>query len=248
MSHEFHVLPLCILVTGEPVEPVRSRRGGFADLIRARAGEFEGGYRIVDARQAASSPDALPSLDAVSGIVVTGSAASVTERAPWMLASGEFLARAAREGKPLLGICFGHQLLGQALGGRVEKNPRGREIGTISLEVLDDDPLFSEVRPFLANQTHVDSVQALPPGARVLARTPLDDHSAFRYGERAWGVQFHPEFDADVMRGYVGARSDLLRRERLAPEDLLAGAADAETTGGEVLRRFVRLVADVSTP
>jgi GMP synthase (glutamine-hydrolysing) len=240
------VLPLCILVTGEPVEPVRSRRGEFADLIAARVGALEGGFQVVDARRAASSEGALPALDAVSGIVVTGSAASVTERQPWMLAAGEFMVRAAREGKPLLGICFGHQLLGQALGGRVEKNPRGREIGTTTLEVLEDDPLFSAVRPFVANQTHVDSVQVLPPGARRVARTPLDDYSAFRYGERAWGVQFHPEFDADVMRGYVGARSELLRREGFDPDALLAGADDADSTGGEVLRRFVRLVADVS--
>jgi GMP synthase (glutamine-hydrolysing) len=212
----------------------------------ARIGAFEGGFRVVDARNAASSPDVLPSLDAVSGIVVTGSAASVTEQLPWMLATGEFLARAARGSTPLLGVCFGHQLLGQALGGRVEKNPRGREIGTTTLEVLEDDPLFSEVRPFLVNQTHVDSVQVLPPGARVVARTALDDHSAFRYGERAWGVQFHPEFDADVMRGYLGTRSELLRREGFDPEDLLTRAADAESTGGEVLRRFVRLAADAS--
>ncbi len=201
---------------------------------------------MVDARHAGRSLDALPALGAISGIIVTGSAASVTERAPWMLETGEFLARAVRGGKPLLGICFGHQLLGQALGGRVDKNPRGREIGTTALEVLEDDPLFSEERPFLANQTHVDSVQELPPGARVLARTPLDDHSAVRYGERAWGVQFHPEFDADVMRGYVGARSNLLRREGLDPEELSSRAADAESTAGEILRRFVRLVADAS--
>jgi GMP synthase (glutamine-hydrolysing) len=239
------VLPLCILVTGEPVEPVRRRRGEFSDLIAARAGEFEGGFSIVDAR-GASAPESYPRLDAVSGIVVTGSAASVTERQPWMLAAGEFLLGAVRAGKPVLGICFGHQLLGQALGGVVEKNPRGREIGTTTIEVVADDPLFSDVRPFLANQTHVDSVRALPPGARLLARTRLDDHAAFRYGESTWGVQFHPEFDADVMRGYIEARSDLLRREGLDPEALLAGAADAASTAGEVLRRFVRLVAERS--
>lgn len=239
------MLPLCILVTGEPVEPVRSRRGEFSDLIKARAGAYEGGFLVVDARLAGSEKPALPPSDAIAGLIVTGSPASVTERLPWMVATEAYLARAVRGGTPVLGICFGHQLLGQALGGRVARNPRGREIGTTALEVVAPDPLFSEERPFVVNQTHVDAVELLPPGARLLARTPLDDHSAFRYGERAWGAQFHPEFDADVMQGYVSARADILRQEGLDPDALLARAADAEATGGEVLRRFVRLVAEL---
>src|SRR5688572_33354713 len=104
-----------------------------------------------------------------------------------MLASERYLAGAVEAGVHVLGICFGHQLLGQALGGRVERNPLGREIGTVTAEVLAADPILSERRPFTVNATHVDSVTELPPGAQVLARTARDPHSVLRFGPRAWG-------------------------------------------------------------
>lgn len=233
--------PLCILVTGEPVAPVLVSRGGFADLIRQGSREFPGGFLVVDARE-----QRLPPLRELAGVVVTGSAASVTERTRWMLEAGEDLARAVAEGTPVLGICFGHQLLGEALGGRVERNPRGREMGTVTAEVLGPDPLLSEQRPFTVNTTHVDSVVELPPGARVLMRTEREPHAALRFGERAWGVQFHPEFDAVVMRGYIGARAELLAAEGADPARLHDAAHDANP-GAEVLARFAAVVTEAET-
>jgi GMP synthase (glutamine-hydrolysing) len=232
------VRPLCILVTGEPVAEVAASRGGFADLIQRGAREYSGGFRILDVRREEPPPAA-----EVAGILVTGSAASVTERAAWMLSTERYLAGVVAKGAHVLGICFGHQLLGQALGGRVERNPRGREIGTVAADVLGVDPLLSERRPFTVNTTHVDSVTELPPGARVLARTELDPHAVLRFGERAWGVQFHPEFDAGVMRGYITARADLVAAEGGDPARLHDEAHDAEP-GAEVLARFARLVTE----
>src|SRR6185436_4711220 len=124
-------------------------------------------------------------------------ASSVTERAPWMLRTEEFLRGASAANVPILGICFGHQLLGQALGGRVEKNPNGREIGTVRLSLEDEarrDPLFGELPQAVdINMTHVDTVGVRPESARVLATTRLELTAAFRIeGRRTWGVQFHP--------------------------------------------------------
>jgi len=232
------VRPLCILVTGEPVAPVLATRGTFADLIRQGSRGYPGPFRVVDVREQEPPPAA-----ELAAIVVSGSAASVTERAPWMLATERYLASAVESGAHVLGICFGHQLLGQALGGRVEKNPLGREMGTLTVEVLGADPLLSEERPFTVNATHVDSVTELPPGAQVLARTALDPHSVLRFGPRAWGVQFHPEFDAEVMRGYISARADLLTAEGSDPAALHDGARDA-LPGAEVLARFTALVSE----
>lgn len=228
--------PLCILVTGDPVEKTRERVGGFANLVRAGlAGAWEHGFVEVDAREASE----LPHASLFSGLIITGSASSVTERAPWMLRVEEYLVGAVEEAHPVLGICFGHQLLGQALGGLVERNPRGREMGTVSVSIVDDDPLLDRsVEPALAHATHVDSVTRLPPGARVLATTALEPHAALRFGERAWGVQFHPEFDEQVMRDYLESRALVLEQEGRDPRALLR-AVSAAAAGRLVLRRFV---------
>lgn len=228
--------PLCILVTGDPVARTQERVGGFARLVRAGlAPMWEGGVVELDARGAAE----LPPSERFAGLIVTGSASSVTERAPWMLRAEAYLARAVALEHPVLGICFGHQLLAQALGGLVERNPRGREMGTVELSLVEEDPLLdTSVIPALAHATHVDSVTVLPERARVLAESELEPHAALRFGPRAWGVQFHPEFDAQVMREYIETRREVLSEEGRDPERMLAGVRAAQA-GSSVLQRFV---------
>lgn len=235
--------PLCILVTGDPVTATRHARGSFARLIQDTTGPaWPGPWLETDCRHAGE----LAGLDQLSAIVITGSSASVTKRDPWMLRAGDYLRAAVESGVPVLGICFGHQLLAEALGGAVQVNPSGREIGTVEVELCGDDPVLdSGERPFLANMSHVDSVVRLPQGARPLARTQLEPHAAARLGERAWGVQFHPEFDGEVMRQYVRARRDLIDAEGLDAADIEARARDT-ATGAGVLQRFAGFVASLS--
>jgi GMP synthase (glutamine-hydrolysing) len=218
--------PLCILVTGDPVPRTIERRGGFAELIRETSGgSWSGDWRSFDVRTGDVPPDL--------------SASSVTSREPWILSIEGYLAEAVQRALPVLGICFGHQLLGQALGGLVLKNPHGREMGTVQVELLESDPLLDHGdRPFMANMSHQDSVIELPPGARVLARTEREPYAALRFSPTAWGVQFHPEFDRGVVTDYVEARADALRSEGQDPDRILSDAQD--TPGGRsVLKRFI---------
>ncbi len=97
-------------------------------------------------------------------------------------------------------------------------------------------------RSFDVHQTHVDAVTRLPPGAEVLATTARDPAAALRVGPLVHGVQFHPEMDADVMRGYVTARAQIIRDEGGDPEAIHAGIHDG-TRGHDVLQNFVRLAA-----
>jgi len=232
--------PLAILVTGDPVPRAAALSGSFPDMIRRVAGEaWTGPWTTLDARASGDWP-------ALSGLIVTGSSASVTERAPWMLAAEARLRAQVAEGLPVFGICFGHQLLGQALGGVVVQNPAGRQIGTVAAEVGADDVLLDrEQRPFRVNTSHRDVVGVLPPGARVLGRTPKDPHAFVRFGERVFGVQSHPEFDAVVMRAYVEERREILTGEGFDVDAVLAEIDDA-VPGASILRRFVELVS--STP
>ncbi|HVI25441.1 MAG TPA: glutamine amidotransferase [Xanthomonadaceae bacterium] len=232
------VAPFLILETGQPAAPLR-RLGGFPHWIRVAAGLAADEAVVVNVE--AGAP--LPRRDGFAGVLVTGSAAMVTDRHGWSERSAQWLHEAAHAGTPLFGICYGHQLIAHALGGEVGDNPAGREMGTIALELHADaahDPLFAGLpMEFPAQATHLQSVLRAPDGATVLARSAQDDCHAFRWGEHAWGVQFHPEFSARHMRGYVHARREALAREGRDPAALAAGVR-ATPLARRVLRRFVR--------
>ena len=128
------------------------------------------------------------------------------------------------------------------LGGEVGDNPAGREMGTVCVDLrpaAQDDPLFVGLSPRICAQaTHQQSVLRTPPGATVLAGNDHDPHHAFRWGQAVWGVQFHPEFSAGHMRGYIRARADALAREGADP-GALARRVRAAPEARRVLRRFV---------
>src|ERR1700690_1818671 len=229
-----------VLVAGEPIERIRTKHGGYAQIIRRAADEAPTEWIDVDLRDGAS----LPEPSALAGVVVTGSSASVTERAPWMLRVEEYLRVLVRERVPTFGICFGHQLLGQALGGEGVRNPRGREIGTVHFEIVGGDSLLSRPpAPLQANATHVDPIGRLPKGARVLACTALEPHAAVRFSDAAWGVQFHPEMTRSIVVDYVEVRAELLLREGLDPTALADGATEG-AAGASTLVRFMEIARE----
>jgi GMP synthase (glutamine-hydrolysing) len=228
---------LAILVTGEPVEPARKAGGSFVDLIQRAVGDaWSGPWLAVDMR----SGDALPPPASLAGVIVTGSAAFLKEDAGWMQTGMQYLRLLVEGDTPVFGICFGHQMLGQALGGRVGRNPHGREVGTVRLSVLEDSPLLPLGQGALAvHAVHLDSVIELPPGAQLLARTELEPHALVRFTEFAWGVQFHPEMDGEVMRCYIREQRSALRSEGLDPDQLLKQVSETPASRA-LLQRFVQ--------
>ncbi len=234
--------PLWVIRMGDAVPEVAARRGEFFGWIRGGVGRaWAGPWAEHDARGEAP----LPSPRSAGAFVLTGSASSVTERAGWMVRTEAWLREVMAADVPVLAICFGHQLLAQALGGSVTRNARGREIGTVTLHTTEDargDAVFGALPPrFDVNATHVDAVDRLPSGATRLARTDLDPNAAFRVG-RAWAVQPHPEIDADVMRGYMDARRHLVEAEGLPFERIRAGVADAPHATA-LMQAFARAAA-----
>ena len=231
---------IAVLVTGDPIAQTRATRGDFLELIRGAAPAHAAlPWHSHDARVL----DVLPDLTDALAVIVTGSPLSVTERAPWMERAAAALRDLVREEVPVLGICFGHQLLGHALGGRVERNPRGREMGSVEFTALEADPVVGGPGSWLVNSTHVDSVVELPPGACVVGSTALDPYAALRFGPLAWGVQFHPELDAEVMRQYIAARRPALLQENFDVESAERSVREAPA-GAEVIERFLRVAAE----
>lgn len=197
---------VAVVLAGQPGPEVRARLGGFDRWFR------EGLEAAAEVRLCA--PAAVPRTRA-DGWVVTGSYASVADRMPWIEALGESLLEAA-EAAPVLGVCFGHQVLGAALGGTVERNPRGPEVGTREVELTAagrDDPLLAGLPARLAvQQFHQDHVPAVPPGAVLLATGAHAPVQAFAHGPRIRAVQFHPEFDAARVRAMADEERAFVER------------------------------------
>ncbi len=230
--------PLLVLFTGSTVARVREVHGDFdAHFQRGVGDAWRGPWTSFDARDEGAP---LPDPGGLAGVIVSGSASSVTERAPWMLRLEAWLRDGVARETPLLGVCFGHQLLAQALGGEVRPNPAGRRLGSLSIRRVDDDPLFEGVpRELTVSVSHRDHVGVAPPGVRKLATADHDDLHAFAVGPKARAVQFHPEFHAEIVRGYLAERSELLRSEGLDPDALLRGVVEP-VFGPVILRNFIR--------
>ncbi|MEQ8954000.1 MAG: glutamine amidotransferase [Gammaproteobacteria bacterium] len=188
---------------------------------------------------------ALPPLDEVEAIVSTGSPAYVTDLAPWNFVVAAYLREAFDRDIPQLGVCYGHQLLAWAFGGEVGFHPLGREIGTVPIRLsaaAAADPLFrGSPAQFQVQVSHQQTVMELPPGAVLLAANEFEPHHAFRLGDCAWGVQFHPEFDASIMDSYIRERRSALTAEGLDPETLLAQTRET-AHAASLLHRFRELI------
>ncbi len=229
---------ILIVVTGSPPPAVAAAHGDYATIMAAAVGSaWTGGYDSIDLRSERPRNDS-----ATAAVIITGSSASLPDHEPWMAEATAWLAEIVRRGTPTLGVCFGHQLLAQALGGAVALNPKGREMGTVAIERLEPCVLFQGLnRHFTANACHTDTVTRLPVGAEVFARSETDPHQCVRFAERCYGVQFHPEIDGWTMRAFVDARADQLHAEGLDPVAIKHQARDTPS-GHQIMGNFVKHV------
>jgi GMP synthase (glutamine-hydrolysing) len=231
--------PVLIIRTGRAPAPIRARHGDFPHWFRLGARLSPERVRIVDVE----AGETLPAPGEVAGALITGSAAMVTERADWSEHTAGWIRDAMDLELPMFGVCYGHQLMAHALGGRVDYLPGGREIGTVPIKVLDaakGDPLMAHLpTEFRAHATHEQSVLELPKGVTVLASSERDPHHLLRYGPNAMSAQFHPEFNADVMRAYIDRKHHDMRREGFDPHHTFRQVA-ATPLARRLFRQFSR--------
>jgi GMP synthase-like glutamine amidotransferase len=147
------------------------------------------------------------------GWLITGSRHGAYEDHPFIKPLEDFIRRAYDERVPMVGICFGHQIIAQALGGRVERFEKGWAVGPTDYDFGDET--------LTMNAWHRDQVTELPPMAERAAGNEFCENAALVYGDRAFTVQAHPEFSDDFVDGLMRTRG-----KGLVPDEVMAAAAD----------------------
>lgn len=232
--------PVVILKTGSTFSDLALKYGDFEHWVEDGLALPEGSTRVIDSR----SGDGLPDPISVTAVVITGSHDMVTEAPRGIQRASDWLNALVTHQVPVLGICYGHQLLAHALGGEVGDHPQGVDVGTTTIRCLPEgrkDPLLGAMpSTFPAYVTHAQSVLKLPLGAVRLAETAFEPNQAFRVGDRAWGVQFHPEFSEPVIRYYIAKQRDRLAEQGEDADRLIQSVVSSPA--GRLLKRFGRLV------
>ncbi|MHC9237304.1 type 1 glutamine amidotransferase [Pseudooceanicola sp. 502str34] len=162
----------------------------FLTLLGDKGFEFEV-FPIVDGAD-------VPPPGACDGWLITGSRHGAYEDHAWIPPLEEMIRAIHAEGRPLVGICFGHQIIAQALGGKVEKFTGGWSVGRQVYTIEGEE--------FPLNAWHQDQVTELPTDARVIGSTDFCKYAALAYGDHIYTVQPHPEFGADVIDGLIRTR------------------------------------------
>jgi GMP synthase (glutamine-hydrolysing) len=201
-----------IVKLGSTYPQLIARQGDFDDWVVRRLNLPAGSITVVDVPTGQTLPT-----DGFCGAIITGSHKMVTDKLNWSENTADWLRQQIDRRKPVFGICYGHQLLCHALGGVVGPNPRGKEFGNQKIHLNNDaetDSLFNTMpKVFEAHCCHAQSALELPPGAVCLGGNPHEPNHAIRFAENCWGVQFHPEFDADATRYYIRQYKDMLSHQ-----------------------------------
>ncbi len=224
---------IAILETGAPPPALGAVHGDYPSMFRDLLGDgfiFE----TFDV-QAGQWPDA----GAFDAAIITGSSAGVYETDPWIADLLDWI-RAARGRTRMVGVCFGHQAMAQALGGRVEKSDKGWGVGLHSYEVVSTEPWM---RPVVATvgipASHQDQVVEAPADARVILRSDFTPYAGLAWDEDAISMQPHPEFTPAFATALTAGRHDRIDPALVERAVESLKTADDRAVLGDWIKAFV---------
>lgn len=232
--------PFLIIKTGGTFPEFSRRHDDFEHWTAQAMGLGPDEYHCINVQ----SGQTLPSWDTFAGCAITGSHDMVTDTShDWIEATATWIRQSVDSGLPMIGICFGHQLLARVLGGQAGFHHNGPEIGTKEIALADaagDDPIFSQLPSrFLGHTTHYQCALSLPQEAILLATSEHEPHQAFRFGDHVWGVQFHPEFSAEAMRYYITQQAETIMEHGGDVRSLLASVGETPESSA-VMQHFAQ--------
>jgi GMP synthase (glutamine-hydrolysing) len=214
---------ILVVKLGSTYPQLIAKQGDFDDWVIRRL-DSSCSARVVDVIAGSKFPK-----DNFSGMILTGSHNMVTDKLDWSERTADWLRKQVEKQAPILGICYGHQLLNYALGGITGPNANGREFGNQKIHLNDaakNDLLFSSMpKEFVVHCCHAQSALKLPAGAVCLGGNTHEPNHIVRFAENCWGVQFHPEFDSDATLYYIEQHKDLLTKQGIDTKKLSAAVA-----------------------
>ncbi len=211
-----------ILQTGHAMEQIQQVQGDY-DAMFARLLDGNGfdyvTFNVVD--------NEFPNgAEAADGWLITGSRHGAYEDHDWIPPLEALIREIYAAGRPLIGICFGHQIIAQALGGRVEKFSGGWDAGLTEYEIEGEN--------LALNAWHQDQVVERPQDARVIGSTPFCQYAALAYGDRILTYQPHPEFDEFVIEQFIEHRGKGVLSDKMMDK---ARAGLTQSTGRDQIAK-----------
>ena len=228
-------LKVAVLQTGRSPEPLRETHGDYDAMCKALLGlapHEADTFAVLDGE--------FPSdIDPYDLFLITGSKHGVYEDHSWIAPLEDIIRDAYGKGKKLIGICFGHQIIAQALGGKVVKSDKGAGVGAMEYELRTADGETSSLK---LHAWHYDQVVKAPKDAEIIASSDFCEFAGFRYGDKAISFQPHPEFSKDYMVALAGFYAG----EKLPEEELerVLSTLGAEVAPGPIQKLITKFVAD----
>ncbi len=237
-----------ILETGEVHPDLRTRYGDYPAMFERLLGAVDPGLEFATVRVVSGEMPATPGQ--ADAWLVTGSRHGVYDKLPWIWPLKAFLRECVAAQVPVVGICFGHQILAEALGGRATKSEKGWVLGVQDYELVAR-PGWMDGLPdrFAVRALHQDQVVRLPPDATVLARSPHCDYAAIAYGDPeapvAVSLQPHPEFGPEFTDALLALRAGIAFPEAAAEEARASLARPVENEAwARLIAAYLRRVAE----
>ena len=223
-------MKIAILETGRPPGTLADEFGDYPTMFAELLGS------AFDVQSYDVEAGVLPPTSAHQAYLITGSPAGVYEPLPWIAPLEDFI-RGAKDSK-MVGVCFGHQVMAEALGGRVEKSDKGWGAGLHRYDIVRPEPWIDGESAVAVPASHQDQVVVQPPNTDVIAASDFTPFASLAWRDRpAISFQFHPEFSPAYAKALIEKRYDVVPDPQRAIESLDA-PNDNERVGGWI-RRFL---------